>query len=120
MWHGVGVILLRNLKTGLVVVLACAVLLTGCGWISKSVKIIGVHASADGLTLEAKVSSCNAELSVDVREDYQSVSLYVTARNGADADCADVISIVLEDPLSSRRVIDRYDFTEVEVTQSSE
>ena len=71
-------------------------------------------------TLDVTVASCNAELSIDLKEDYQSVTLYVTARQGTDADCADGITIVLESPLGGRQVIDGHDFTEIEVAQQSE
>jgi hypothetical protein len=110
----------RNIKTGAVAVLVSAVVLAGCGWVAKSVPVLNVQASADGLTLEVTVATCNAELSIDIKEDYQSVTLFVTARQGSDADCADGITAELENPLSGRKVIDGHDFTEIAATTVSE
>jgi len=102
----------------LTVVATLSALLAGCGWVSRSVEILHVSVSPDGMTIEMSVAACNADLSVDVLETPESVAVYVTALDETDADCADGFTIELEAPLGERIFIDRHDFTEVEVLPS--
>jgi hypothetical protein len=87
-----------------------------CGWISHSVEVIEARVSPDGLTIEVSVATCGAELTVEVREDAISVTVYAMARNESGGACTDTWSVELEEPLGNRRLIDGHDFTRLEVT----
>jgi len=112
MWHG-GV-MIRGTKTAAAFVLV-AVLVAGCGWVSKSVEILDVGVSEDGLTLELSVATCSADLSIEIQEDRETVAVWVSAKDGADADCSDGVTIELMAPFGDRMFIDGHDFTEIDV-----
>jgi hypothetical protein len=94
---------------------ATALVAAACGWVSRSVEVLDAVAAPDGLSLSLTVDSCGAELSTEVKEDAESVTVYVGARKGTDAECLDSVVVELEEPLGGRRLIDGYDFTLVEV-----
>jgi len=82
-------------------------LLGGC---SSPVTIQGVTASGDGTVLTLSLSSCNADLAVDYSEDEDALMILVQQRGsllalGGD-DCNDLGTIVLDEPLGDRIVID--------------
>jgi hypothetical protein len=112
MWDGGGMI--RIARAAAAVGLA-AVMAAGCGWVSKSVEILDVAASPDGLALELTVASCSAEFRVEIQEDAETVAVWVSSRNGMEPDCAGGVTVQLEAPIEGRSFVDGHDFTEVEV-----
>lgn len=95
--------------------LAALLVLAGCAWLPKSVEILDVTVLEDGRTLELSVASCNADHTVEVQEDAESVAISVTAANDTDDDCADGITVELRAVLGDRSVVDGHDLEVLEV-----
>jgi hypothetical protein len=112
MWQG-GAMRMRSPA----VLAAAAALAAGCGWVSRSVPIEAASVSTDGRVMEFGVATCDAELTAEFTEDSISVSVLVLARGGSDQGCSQEVGIELEDPLGERRLIDRFDFSEVAVVE---
>ena len=87
--------------------LLSTLLLTGC---SSPVTVQGVTASGDGKVLTLSLSSCNADLTLDYSENEDSLMILVQQRGSLFAqggdDCNDLDTIVLDEPLGDRPVID--------------
>ena len=87
--------------------LVAAAVLSAC---SSPVTILDVNASDDGTVLTLSLSACNADLVVDYSVDEEAVMILVQERgsfiaSGRD-DCSDQYTIVLDEPLGARIVID--------------
>jgi len=95
-----------------------AMVVAGCGLLSKSVEILDVGVSEDGLTLELRVASCSADLSIEIQEDGETVAVWVSAKDGEDPGCSGEVTIELMAPLDGRSFIDGHDFTEINVQVS--
>ncbi len=98
---------MRVLIRVVVPVLTLAALTAAC---SSPVTIVGVAVSRDGMVLSLSLSACNANLVVDYSVDDEAVMILVQERgsfigSGGD-DCTDQYTIVLDEPLGSRIVID--------------
>ncbi len=98
---------LRILIRAVLLGLALTALLSAC---SSPVTIVGVGVSADGTVLTLSLSACNADLTVDYSVDDEAVMILVQERgsfigSGGD-DCADEYTILLDEPLGDRAVID--------------
>lgn len=100
-----------SIRTSVLRIAAIGVLpvlfLAGC---SSPVTIQGVTASGDGTVLTLSLSSCNADLTVNYSEDEDALMILVQQRGsllalGGD-DCSDLDTIVLDEPLGDRLVID--------------
>ncbi len=77
----------------------------------KDVSINSWHVSEDGQILILSLNSCNAELLSEVVEEADSVTLTILDETAplirmSGDDCADQLTIVLQDPLAGRSVID--------------
>ncbi len=88
-------------------VLTLAALVSAC---SSPVTIQEISASPDGTVLSLLLSACNADLVVDYSVDDEAVMILVQERgsfigSGRD-DCSDEYTIVLDEPLGDRIVID--------------
>ncbi|MDJ0663357.1 MAG: hypothetical protein QNJ75_02275 [Acidimicrobiia bacterium] len=99
---------LRIFIKALLPALALTVLLSAC---SSPVTILGVGVSVDGTVLKLSLSACNANVTVDYSVDDEAVMILVQERgsfigSGGDDDCADEYTIVLDEPLGDRVVID--------------
>lgn len=63
--------------------------------------------SPDGRSIAVAVDSCNAEPVVEIGEQSADrVVVSATAERNAGRDCADVVSVVLDEPLGDRRLVD--------------
>jgi len=107
----------RVLKLAIVSALF-TVLATGCGWNSKSVEIVEVSVSQDGLTLELTIARCGDDIRAEIQEDGESVAVWASARNATGVGCTDAVTIQLDAPLDERAFIDGYDFSEIDVQES--
>ncbi len=83
---------------------ALAVLLAGC---SRSPEIMTAYLSADGMTIELEVDTCNADLAFQVEESDTAVAITVEAENDTNDDCLDNLVISIDEPLGDRDLIDR-------------
>lgn len=91
-------------SAALVAVLCCA----GC---AGEVELVEVNVLDDDLRIEAILSTCNANLDVDLSESRTTVK--ITAKNNDRAifstggdDCQDVATFELDEPLGERAVVD--------------
>ena len=82
-------------------------LLAGC---SSPVTIQGVTASGDGTVLTLSLASCDADLAINYSENEEALMILVQQRGSFIAlggeDCNDLDTIVLDEPLGDRTVID--------------
>ena len=98
---------LRILIRVAVLAIASVASLAGC---SSPVTILGVGMSADGTVLTLSLSACSPDLVVDYSVDEEAVMILVRERGsflGSDGgDCVDEYTIVLDEPIGDRSVID--------------
>jgi hypothetical protein len=94
-------------RSPIAAVVFAAMLLSGCSH-AGSPEIFGASVEADGRKLVLTVGSCHADLSAEVDESPSRVIVSVIARNGTNDDCADLIIVHLDQPLSARRLLERY------------
>ncbi len=102
---------------GLTAVLSLAIFVgVGCSAGSGRADVIDVLVSPNDLQLFATVDTCGADLSGTVDEDDEAVTIEVSfANDDLSSDCADGLTLDLQDPLGDRIVIDQYDFQPVEI-----
>ena len=117
MWQGGSMRTRRRRAAALAAIL---IPLAGCGWLSQSVPIQEAFLSPDGRVVALVVDTCGAELTAEFTEDLLSVSVLVLARSESGDDCGQVVEIEIEEPLGDRRLIDRYGFSELEVSVDPE
>lgn len=87
-------------------VAATAVFATSCGG-DASANIVEVQETNDPVVLDVIIDTCNAEVSVDVRETASTVELSVDRADSDDPlagtnDCLDLVRVDLIEPLGSR------------------
>ncbi|GBE24717.1 hypothetical protein BMS3Bbin02_00992 [bacterium BMS3Bbin02] len=83
------------------------IVLVACG---SGANIYGAARSPDGISIELSVGACNADLSLDVVETPESVTVKVTAQNeDTGSACADKYFFDLSEPLGERILIDGSD-----------
>ena len=83
-----------------------AAMLSGCG--SSSATVAEVYVVENGRAVDVIVNTCHADLDIDVDETPESITITASRRDreffGGD-DCADMVRVVLEDPVGSRRFL---------------
>lgn len=84
-------------------IVAAVLLLAAC---STNAGIFEAYISADGVTVELSVNTCNADLSTEVIESESTAEVTVIAENDTTDDCADVITITVNEALGDRSLID--------------
>lgn len=78
-------------------------LLNGC---APPPQILDAWLSADGMTLELGIDTCNADLTTEVEYTASFVYITVNAENDHTGDdCADGLTIVLEQPMGNRQLV---------------
>lgn len=90
-----------------------ALLLAACSAVDetmpdgRAVAVLGADVSSDGHTLNLHLDVCNGRLAYSVDDTGEDVRIGVRAPEElADADCTDVLTVTLQGPLMSRRVVD--------------
>lgn len=79
-------------------------LLSGC---AAPPQILDAWLAADGATLELTIDTCNADLTIEVEYTASFVYVTVDAENDHTGDaCADGLTIVLEEPMGDRQLVD--------------
>ena len=86
-------------------VAALVMLASGCSG-SGDAEIAEIRQTDDPRVLQVSVNTCNAELTPEVIETADDVTLSITARNNAVGDsCQDSIRIELDQPLADRTIL---------------
>ena len=86
-----------------------AVAVAGCSAPDEYADIWEAYGTPGSNELRLFVATCNAELSADVIELDDEVTIAVTARNNTTDDCLDILTIQLASPLGERSVMDAFD-----------
>ena len=98
---------IRTLIRVVALAVASVATLAAC---SSPVTILGVGLSADGTVLTLSLSACSADLVVEHSVDDEAVMILVRERGSflgsGGENCADEYTIVLDEPLGDRTVID--------------
>ena len=98
---------------------AALVLLTSCG--SDGTGIVEAYGSPDSERLELAIDACRAEsTSYDAEESDDEVVITITTEGGEGPECADGLTVELEEPLGDRRLVDGSTGEEVEVLPPEE
>jgi hypothetical protein len=89
-------------------ILAAILCVVSCSGGTRNTRVaILLTVSPDGRMLAVGLDSCNAEPVVEIVEQTaERVVLAAVAERNAGGDCADVVSVTLDDPLGDRRLID--------------
>jgi hypothetical protein len=79
---------------------------SGCSGSGGAAEIAEIRQTDDPQVLEVAVNTCNAELTPEITETDDDVTLSITARNNAVGDdCQDSIRIELDQPLADRTIL---------------
>lgn len=108
MWHGIwhekAMVGMRNTGHGVLAVLGSVLLVAGCAFHPEISPWAGL--TPDGITLEFGVDTCNADLEASVVESAATVEVTIIARDDTTNDCRDMLTVVLDDPLADRELVD--------------
>lgn len=90
-----------------VVVVAALIMFTsGCSGPGDDAEIAEIRQTNDPRVLEVSVDTCNAELTSEITETPDDVTLSITQKNNAVGnDCQDSIRIELDQPLADRTIL---------------
>lgn len=87
-------------------VAALVMFASGCSGAGGDAEIAEIRQTDDPRVLQVSVNTCNAELTPEVAETADDVTLSITARNNAVGDdCQDSIRIELDQPLADRTIL---------------
>lgn len=82
---------------------------------SSGADVYAAARSPSGMTIRLDVRTCNADLSVEVEETPDRVTVSVTALNDTNDDCSDGLVFNLSEPLGERPLVDASDGRVIEV-----